>query len=161
VAWTSRNSMSTTCDLYYCLLAHCEALRTCYSDWRSQQSSAVTRMWWRRQVQPSQKGRAIGTVHYKRRDVVAASPLALRSKCDSPRTGYDRVTPTYMWGEKAIIEWSRQVISIVACCYSVKLCALAARAFDHNTRNILPCLSHGQHMKMTRDEHVLGFGFKS
>jgi len=30
---------------------------------------------------------------------------------------------------QAIIKWSRRVISMVACCHSVKLCALAARAF--------------------------------
>jgi len=34
-----------------------------------------------------------------------------------------------MWREQAIIEWSRRVISIVACCHSVKLCAHAARDF--------------------------------
>jgi len=48
------------------------------------------------------------------------------------RKGYNRVirkTPIYTWHEKAIIEWSSHVISIVACCYSVKLCALAAQAF--------------------------------
>ena len=36
---------------------------------------------------------------------------------------------TYMWREQAIIEWSWHVISIVACCHSVKLCGYAARAF--------------------------------
>ena len=35
----------------------------------------------------------------------------------------------YMWREHAIIEWLRRVNSIVACCYSAKLCAHAARAF--------------------------------
>ena len=34
-----------------------------------------------------------------------------------------------MWREQGIIEWSRRVISIIACCHSVKLCALAVRAF--------------------------------
>ena len=34
-----------------------------------------------------------------------------------------------MWREQAIIEWSRQVISIVACCHGVKLCVHAARDF--------------------------------
>ena len=34
-----------------------------------------------------------------------------------------------MWREQAIIEWSRRVISIVACCHSAKLCAHAARDF--------------------------------
>jgi len=40
-----------------------------------------------------------------------------------------RTTPIYMWQEQAIIEWSRQVNSIVACCHSAKLCIHAARAF--------------------------------
>jgi len=32
-----------------------------------------------------------------------------------------------MWHEQAIIEWSRRVISIVACCRGAKLCAHAAQ----------------------------------
>ena len=49
---------------------------------------------------------------------------------DSPRTGCARrTTPIYMWREQAIIEWTRRVNSIVACCHSVKLYALAARVF--------------------------------
>jgi len=35
----------------------------------------------------------------------------------------------YMWHEQAKIEWLRRMIFIVACCHSVKLCALAARDF--------------------------------
>ena len=41
-----------------------------------------------------------------------------------------------MWHEQAIIEWSRQEISIVACCHSAKLCAHAAwdfRSQQHST----------------------------
>ena len=40
----------------------------------------------------------------------------------------------YMWHEQAIIEWSRRVISIAACCHGAKLCANAARDFrsQHN-----------------------------
>ena len=34
-----------------------------------------------------------------------------------------------MWREQAIIEWSRRVISFVACCHGAKLCAHAARDF--------------------------------
>ena len=50
--------------------------------------------------------------------------------CDSPRTGCARrTTPIYTWREQAITEWSRRMISIVVCCHSVKLCALATRAF--------------------------------
>jgi len=35
----------------------------------------------------------------------------------------------YRWREQAIIEWLRSMISIVACCHSVTLCAHAARVF--------------------------------
>jgi len=50
--------------------------------------------------------------------------------CDSPRTRCGiRIPPIYMRREQAIIEWARRVISIVACCHTVKLCTLAARAF--------------------------------
>ena len=38
-------------------------------------------------------------------------------------------THIYLWREQAIIEWLWHVISIVACRHSLKLCALAARAF--------------------------------
>ena len=60
---------------------------------------------------------------------VATSPVALRWLCDSPRTGCTRRTNIYVWLEQAIVEWSRRVISIVACCHGAKLCALAARDF--------------------------------
>jgi len=40
-----------------------------------------------------------------------------------------------MWHGQAIIEWSRWVISIVACYQSGTLCALAARAFHHSLQN--------------------------
>ena len=57
---------------------------------------------------------------------VATSPVALRCMCDSPRKGCARrITPINMWREQATIEWSWHVISIVACCHGVKLCALA------------------------------------
>jgi len=42
-------------------------------------------------------------------------------KCDSPWMGCAwRITPihSYMWCEQAMIEWSRRVTSVVACCYS-------------------------------------------
>ena len=62
--------------------------------------------------------------------IVATSPLALCWMCDSPRTGCSRRTILiYMWHKQAITQWSRRIISVVACCHSVKLCALAARAF--------------------------------
>jgi len=38
------------------------------------------------------------------------------------------------WREQAVMEWSRRVASVVACCHSVKLCALAARAFRSQQR---------------------------
>jgi len=60
----------------------------------------------------------------------ATSPVVLRWVCDSPRTGCAwRITPLCMWREQAIIEWSRRVISIVACCHGAKLCAHAIRDF--------------------------------
>jgi len=56
-------------------------------------------------------------------DVVATSQLMLRWKCNSPQTGCAQTaTHKYMWREQAIIVWSRRVISIAACCHSVKLC---------------------------------------
>jgi len=81
--------------------------------------------------------------------------VGIALNCVSPRTGCERrITAIYMWHEQAIIEWSwwvisnnaceaseqlmvltngddksDLVISFVACCHSVKLCAFAAQAF--------------------------------
>jgi len=44
----------------------------------------------------------------------------------------------YPWHEQAIIEWLRRMISIVACCRSVTLCAHAARVFDRNKMVLCP-----------------------
>jgi len=38
-------------------------------------------------------------------------------------------THIYVWHEQAVIEWLRSMISVVACCHSMKLCTHAARAF--------------------------------
>jgi len=72
VARTSRCKMSTTWDLYCCLVRQWEALRDsgklcalAARPFQSQQSGALTRMWMWCQVQPSQKERAIGAVHCK------------------------------------------------------------------------------------------------
>jgi len=71
----------------------------------------------------------LNEVLVKKLGYVATSPLALRWMCDSPRMGCARrTTPKYMWREQAILEWSRRVISTVACYHSVKLHAIAARA---------------------------------
>jgi len=61
---------------------------------------------------------------------VATSRLAWHWMCNSPQKGcVRRITSIYMWREQAIKEWSRWVISVVPCCHSVKLWALAAQAF--------------------------------
>jgi len=63
-----------------------------------------------------------------------------------------------MWREQAIIEWSRRVISSGACCHSWSFAHLPLEIFDGNTRNILLVFRMpNTYMKMTRDEHVLGF----
>jgi len=51
--------------------------------------------------------------------------LALGLICDSPPTGCAK-NNTHMWHKHwtSNIEWSRHVISIVAYCHGVKLCAL-------------------------------------
>jgi len=58
----------------------------------------------------------------------STSRLALRCMRDSTRTGCAwRTRPIYMWRKETIIEWARRMISIVACCHSLKLCTLTAR----------------------------------
>ena len=79
---------------------------------------------------------------------VATSRVALRWTCDSPRTGCARkTTPIYIHVARTrIIEWSRQVISIVACRHSAKLCTLAARAFRSQQREcVVPQCIVGWH----------------
>jgi len=39
-----------------------------------------------------------------------------------------RIAPICKWRKQEIKELSHQVLCIVACCHSVKLCALAAQA---------------------------------
>ena len=66
---------------------------------------------------------------------VAASQLALWWKCASPRKGCVwRTTPICC--EQAEIKWARRGIFIVACCHSVKLCALAAQP-SHSQQMVL------------------------
>jgi len=65
---------------------------------------------------------------------VAISRLAFCWMCNSPRTECAwKPTPIYMWREEAEIQWAPHVIFIVACCHSVKLCALACSGFPITT----------------------------
>ena len=115
------------------IVACCHSVKLCILvPWafQSQQSGAVTRMW----------SGAMCNFHKKMCDrcgplqkgtnVVATSQLMLRWKCNSPQMRCAlRATHKYMWREQAITEWSRRVIFFTSCCHSVKLCALAIRAF--------------------------------
>ena len=70
---------------------------------------------------------------------VATSPLSLRWMRGSPdheRNAREDNTDIYV----ARTRWSRRVNSIVACCHSVKLCALAARDFrsQHHQHEACP-----------------------
>jgi len=132
MARTSTNGVIAMHDLYCCLLSQCEALCTCRSGfplatkWCCDQdvkvvpSAAFTKRMCDR----------CGSHCKKEVDVVAASPLVLHWMCDSSWMGCAwRATRMYTWREQAIIEQLRRMISIVACCHSVKLCALTAQAF--------------------------------
>jgi len=59
---------------------------------------------------------------------VATFPVVLHWLCDSPRTGCAQITKMYMRGASNS-KRLRRMISIVACCHSVKLCTHAAWAF--------------------------------
>jgi len=70
---------------------------------------------------------------------VATPRLALRWICDSPQTECARrTTPIYKWRKHGMIEWSWHVISIVACCHSMKLCTHAAQAFRSRKMELWP-----------------------
>ena len=79
VARTSRNRMSTTCDLYCCLLPQCKTLRTCCSDF-----PIATKLDCNQDVKvvpgaTLKKEHAIGTVHCKKEGMLFAMPqLAVR-----------------------------------------------------------------------------------
>ena len=121
--WALRVISIVTCCHSVKLCAH--AARA----FQSQQGGALTRMWRWCQVQPSQKERAIDAVRWKRRGCCCNLSVDVVLKVRFTTTGCAlRVTPIYMWREQAIIEWSRRVISIIACWHCVKLCALATRA---------------------------------
>jgi len=103
---------------------HNEKLRI-HATWAfgSQENGAVTRMWRSCCMKPSQKECVVGAVHCKKEGMLLQPLLALHwmRVCEEQHS--------YTRREQAIIEWSRQVNSIVACCHSIKLCAHAARAF--------------------------------
>jgi len=131
---TSRNRMSTTWDLYCCLLPQCEALHTCRLGF------PITTKWCFDQDVKVVPG-AIFTKRMcdrcgylqKGGDVVATSQLMLRWKCDSPQIGcVQRATHKYMWREQAIIEWSLLLLAATVWSFA----HLPFKLFDNNTRNI-------------------------
>ena len=87
----------------------------------------------------------------------ATSPLALRWICDSPRTGCARrTTSLYTWREQALTEWLRCMISIVACCHSVKLCALAARVFRSQQNDAVTRMWRSCQVQLSQKECAIG-----
>jgi len=118
-------------ELYCCLLPQCEALRACRSGF------PIATIWCCDQDVKVVPGSAFtqrtcdwcGSL-LKGGGVIATTPLELCWSARFTTNGMCAKNNTiYMWHEQAIIEWSRRVNSLVACCPSAKLCALAARAF--------------------------------
>jgi len=110
------------------IVACCHSVKHCAHaarDFRSQQNCAVTRMWRLCQVQLSHKECVIGVVRCKKRGCCCnlSGGVALHVWFTTNGLCAKNNTHIYcMWREQAIIiEWSWYVISIVACCYSVKL----------------------------------------
>jgi len=88
---------------------------------------------------------------------VATSLVVLRWLCDSPWTGCAwRITPLCMWREQAIIEWSRRVISIVACCHGAKLCAHAARNFRSQQNGAVTRMWRSCQVQPSHKERAIG-----
>jgi len=84
--------------------------------------------------------------------IVATSQLGLHWICDSPQMGCAcRITPIHKWRKQAIIEWSCWVITIVACCHSVKLSALATWAFRLQQNGAVKAMSDATFTKRTCD----------
>jgi len=63
---------------------------------------------------------------------------------------------TYMWREQAVIEWSRQVTAIVACCHSVKLCAHAAWTFRSQQNGAVTRMRRSCRLQPSHKERVFG-----
>ena len=90
-------------------VAWCDSVKLCAlaaRRFQTQQSGASTRICRWCQVQPSQKERAIGAVHCKRRDVVATSLLALHWK-----SGF-RMPNTWKWRDEYVLGFKSCNISI-------------------------------------------------
>jgi len=154
VSQTSKNRMSTTWDLYCCLLPVWSFAY--FPPGLSNHNKVV--LW------PGCEGAARCNLHkrmcdrcsslQKGGDVVATSQLMLRWKWDSPQMGCaQRATHKYIWREQTIIEWSRRVISIIACCHSLKLCAISVQAFwsQHKKYTFLSfaCIVHANGQRWT------------
>jgi len=88
---------------------------------------------------------------------VATSPVMLRWLCDSPRMGCAwRITPLCMWREQAITEWSRRVISVVACCHRAKLCEHGARDFRSQQNGAVTRMWRSCGVQPSHKEHAIG-----
>jgi len=61
-----------------------------------------------------------------------------------------------MWCEQAIIEWSHQVNSIVACCHSANLCALAAQAFQSQQNGAVTRMWRSCWVQPSHKERAIG-----
>jgi len=131
VAWTSNNRVIAACDLYCCLLPRCEALCTCHSGF------PIATKWC-----CDQDVKVMPSSAFTQKNVRSVWFVVKRTGCCCNLSGgvalivwftTNRICANnksiYVWREQAIIEWSRRVISIVACCLGVKLCAYAARDF--------------------------------
>ena len=136
---TSRNRMSTTRDLYCYVLPQCEALHTCRLGF------PITIKWCFDQDMKVVSGATFTKrmcdscgSQQKGGDVIATSQLMSRWKCDSPQMGCAQRATHKLWREQAIIEWSLLLLAATVWSFA----HVPFELFDHNIRNILPCLSH-------------------
>jgi len=156
VARASNRKRDCEHDLYCCLLPQCEALRTCCSGFSERSVWSLlllaARVWSfahlllrlsacnKMVLWPGCECCARCSLHKK--NVWSVGFIVKRRGCCcnlsvgvalnvwfNTNGMWAKNNTTYMWREKAIIEWSWRVISIVACCHSVKLCTLAAQDF--------------------------------
>jgi len=61
-----------------------------------------------------------------------------------------------MWHEQAIIEWSRRVISIAACCHGAKFCAHAARDFRSQQNGAVTRMWRSCYVQPSHKERAIG-----
>jgi len=118
------------CDLYCCLLLQCDALRTCRSGF-----PIATKRCCDQDVKVVPGAAFTKTTRdrrsaFKKEEYCCKLSVSVALNVRFTTNGMCAKNYTHIYvARTSKLEWLWRMIYIVACCHSVKLCALAARAF--------------------------------